>query len=456
MQFQLKSQKNDYTRALLTLQASLDRIIRDKEELSAQIVSLTSELSEFQMSKPPDLQLLIQTQLEISLVQIKSEMNNQFSASLRKLSEESARKAQMEFAPQINQLRAKHSSEISIVRDQLASQLNEVYCQSRLELIRLLRELREQFHAQTEDHLARIDHDHVRALEQFRARNERERARFDSDIARIQKSAEYEIAEIRNHYKHEIDRERTKMTRLIEDCRTDIIRTKRLADQQMQRIGESLEKNNVFQNRLIETQYDTEFEEQNQSIISQKSKEFEEQIESYRRELLIRADSMISEKEIGFSTKISELTNSNEFTKQEINRTNQILQKQQNMRKRHQLRRDRSNDELQTLKTMISQLKDALFQKTSSMTEPLPVPDTSHINELKRELKKISLARKNEELAHEQQIDSIQKEHEAVCRRTAEKVKLLMERKDQQTKQLHDQLRIVEQKIPTLTKALRE
>jgi hypothetical protein len=456
MQAQLKSQKNDYTRALLAIQASLDRIIRDKENLSESVISLSSEISELESAEPPVLEKLIQTQLQTALVQLKSEMNDQRTEAVRKLAEDSARKAHMEFAPQIHELKCKHASEISIAKAQLASQLNEEECQSRLMLARVLHDIREQFHTQTEDQVARIDKDHTRILDQFREKGERERARFDAEISRIQKSVDSEIAEIRNRYMREIDRERNKMVRSIDDCRGDVISAKRLADQQMQRMGESLEKSQLFQARLVETQYDGIFEEENRSIIQERSKILHDKLEIYRMELETRADSIISEKELALSKTIAELTSANDVTKQEINRGNRMLEKQQSMRKRQKLRVDRSQDELQSVKTAVSQLKDALFHKEDALNEPVLMPDVSIIDDLKRELEQIQSAKDEEKFKHEQQIEMVRDQHEVVCRQTTEKVRLLVERKDQQTKRLRDQLQVVQEKIPTLAKALRE
>jgi DNA repair exonuclease SbcCD ATPase subunit len=185
MNSEFSNQKRDYTKALMQLQASIDRIIRDKEDLSEQIGALKSELSQLESAKSIDHQPMIQCQIEAAVAQAKSDLNDKLSQTLRRLTEESARKAAMEFAPQLNQLKAKHSSEASVLRTQNATELDRLASQNQRELSRFLSSIRQQFRAQTEQQLELLDRDHANALEQFRRKAERERTRFDADLSRI-------------------------------------------------------------------------------------------------------------------------------------------------------------------------------------------------------------------------------------------------------------------------------
>jgi hypothetical protein len=62
---------------------------------------------------------------------------------------------------------------------------------------------------------------------------------------------------------------------------------------------------------------------------------------------------------------------------------------------------------------------------------------------------------KDEQHNHAQAIEMSRQSHESACRQAAEKVKLLVERKDQQTAQLREQLAMVQKRILSLTQALR-
>ena len=453
----LSRQKNEYTTSVMMIQADIDRTIKDKERLSKELEEKAAELESLQQTKTHDPTAQIQKRVDSALAAIKKQSKEKLEEAIKKVTEEAARKASMEFAPHINQLKAKHNTEIAILKNSLAKEISSVKETSRAELSRVLASMRQQFFEQTEQQVEIIDRDNTKALESLRKKCERERVRHERDIDRVLKSIERETKEVRARYQREMEMDRVRGMRQIEECQNDLKSAKRIAEQQIQRIEEAGEQNQVFTEKVVCAEYDLMFEERNKAVIASKTAELAEQLEEDKRRINFDTDNAIAEQEIEMNEKIEGLSNEISFIKSEIKRLRRIEEKEASFRRRNEKRRQAASEELENAKATVAQLQKILLEATK-MVCVAPTLDleaqVGQCNQIKHEISQIKIQQVHEESTHKTQLELAIQKQKANMAKTAAKIKSVIEAKDRVIDDLKQQLATARQKIDALAKLM--
>jgi hypothetical protein len=452
MKGSLFRQKQKYTTTLITFQASIDRILKEKEELSHDIEERTKEIAGMQSFVGID----IDSEVGKAVQAIRDHWKRKVSEMLRKLTEETARKAATEFSPQIHALRVRHSSELSLLRSKLRSEIDAFNDALREELTRSLNSIREQFFRQTEQQIAIIDRENVKTLDQYRKKGERERSRFESDLLHIRKSTDAQISDIRAKCRRDYEREQHKLSLAIEDCRADIQTAKRQAEREISRSKESLDKYETPQS-LIAAEFDLRYESRNKKIIAARQKELEEELDDLKSELDKDWERRNEEKAAEFDHRISQISDEILFLKTEIERTQKAKDKEESYRSRQEKRHVAKIDDLEKVKKLNDQLKDMLFE-LGQIGEVRQFDESSmeRCQIMRLEIEEVHREMEKEAILHEHQIGVMKQKQEMAIARTTDKVKAVITAKDQMAKALNEQVLTVKGKIESLANALHE
>jgi hypothetical protein len=199
------------------------------------------------------------------------------------------------------------------------------------------------------------------------------------------------------------------------------------------------------------------FEKRNRVQIAEKSRQNAEELALFEEELQAKGSRAIAENAVEMGREIELLSSANELARKEIARQRMLLEKEENFRVGQERRRQRTRDELESVKSAVSGLKDSLFELQAQGMVGVSVPEGSAENEqLKREIDEIGIRRRAQGSAHEKELEGIRETHGRAIRETDEKVRRLIERKIRQTKELRDQLALAKEKIDSLASVLHE
>ena len=455
----LARQKHEYTTNVMVIQSDMDRAIKEKERMSKEIEDKAAEIESVQQGQTRDVRASVQRRVDAASVAFKKQAKEKLDAAIQKVTEDAARKASMEFTPYINQLKAKHNTELAVLRNHLAKEISDVKEKARCELSRVLASMRQQFFEQTEQQVEIIDRDNTRAVESLQKKFERERMRHERDIERVVDSIDRETKELRTRYQREMEMERVRSMRLIEECQNDVKSAKRLAEQQIQRINESADNNAVFAEQIAGAEYDLRFEEKNKAVIASKTAELADQLEEAKRRIKFDTEYMINEQSMEMNGKIEGLNNEISFMKSEITRLQRIEEKEISFRRRNEKRYKAAVEELENGKAMVEQLQKLLLEATKLVCVA-PTLDleaqVERCTEIKNEINQIKIQQVHEESKHKTQIELIIQKQKANMAKTAAKIKSVIEAKDRVISELKQQLAAEKQKIDSLASVMRK
>lgn len=464
MQQAIPKEKEKYHFSIMKIQASIDRIIREKESFSKKIEDLSFQLSEAnRINSNFDIQKQVSDKVKQSIDDSLRPLKAKLTANIRRITLDSARQAQMEFAPHINQLKSDHSLDVYNLKASLNKEIEEIKQNAREQLNSETASIRTQFYNQTETQIALIVKQNNKSLDSLRKKNERERQRYEKDIENIYISVENDVNEIKSRYQREYDRERSKMLRLIDDCRNDVKLAKIRAESQINHFNEIAQKNDKFFNQLSEAEIDLSFENSNQQYISMKTKEFQDDLNDFKEQLATESQKIINSKEIDLQRQIRITEDEITFLMKEIERISNIKDKEIKFRQRQEKRTLSSKNDLTLLSNSISSLSDQIYELkselltlTSSSKNENSLTQSKHIEEcqkIKDKIKEIKIQRKKLEQLHQNELNSIKNDHKNAISKTSARVKAIIEAKDTQIASLQDQYLNENAKIESLSNA---
>lgn len=465
MKQDIPKEKEKYHFSIMKIQASIDRVIREKEVVSAKIENLSFQLSELnRVNQNFNVQEQVSEKVKQSIDDAIKPLKLKLSSNIRRITLDSARQAQMEFAPHINQLKSDHSAEILKIRTAMNKEIEEIKQNAQNLLNSEISSFRTQFYNQTEKQIAIIDKQNASSIESLRKKNERERLRYEKDIDNIYISIENDVKEIKNRYQREYDRERSKMLRLIDDCRNDLKFAKARAESQIKHFDEIAQKNEIFYNQLSEAEIDLSFESSNQQYISSKTKEMKEELDDFKERLEAETQKNINSKEIDLKRQIKITEDDIGFFKKEIERISNIKDKEINFRQRQEKRTLSSKNDLSLLLNSISSLSDQihglkseLLTLSSTNKTENSINMTKHNEECMKindKINEVKIQRKKLAQLHQNEMNTLQTKHKSTISNTSARVKSIIEAKDAQIAQLQEQYLNENAKIESLSKAL--
>lgn len=465
MQQAIPKEKEKYHFSIMKTQASIDRVLREKEIYSKKIEDLSFQLSELiKLNNSFDVQKQISEKVKQSIDDAIKPLKSKLTANIRRITLDSARQAQYEFAPHINQLKSDHSAEIFKIKASLNKEIELIKQNARDQLNSEMASIRSQFYNQTETQVSLIDKQNSKSIDSLRNKNERERQRYEKDIENIYVSIENDVKEIKTRYQKEYDRERSKMLRLIDDCRNDVKLAKIRSESKINHFNEIAQKNDKFINQLSEAEIDLSFENSNQQYISIKTKEIQDEFNDFKSQLDNETQKIINSKEIDLERQIRILEDEISFLQKEVERVSNIKDKEINFRQRQEKRTLSTKNDFTQLKNSISSLNDQIYELksellslTSSNKNENSLSNTKHMEEcqkIKDKINEIKIQRRKLDQLHKNEMETIKANHKNSIAKTSARVKSIIEAKDAQIATLQKQYLNENEKIESLLRAI--
>ena len=462
MKQKITEQNEKYQFSIMKIQASMDRTIREKEEISKQIEDLSFQNENLNKIQNVDSQKKINEEIKQAVDEAVNKLRDQLPTKLQKLKSSIIAQAHLEFSPHIAQLKSKHLADLETLKTQLNKE-KEIITQTYLtSLNQSLGSIRKKFYDQTENQIKLINQQNEKSLDSLRSKNNRETVQYEKDIDRIVQSTTTDVKEIKARYQREYDRERSKMIRLIEECRNDAIFAKRRGDAQIKEYQEKYKKNESLYTKVLEVSPDTEFEVQNQKRIKMHKKLLQNELNDYRTQINDDIENEIEKIKLDIDREIRSLSNEIEYINQEIERLSNLKEKENSFRLRQEKYTLSLKKELTSVTDSIFLLKDQLFNlKTELCEEESNLNKTKELikhnelcNHLKDEINKVKQEKEIAMKTHENEIEVLQNKHKNTISSTFNRVKSIIEAKTQQIAKLNEQYQIEKEKIDLLAGAI--
>ncbi|OHT16483.1 hypothetical protein TRFO_02764 [Tritrichomonas foetus] len=464
-------QREEHRFNLMKIQAQMDRVISEKETLSKKLEDLNFELSEFSRTEshrnhPEVIQSEIDERVKQAISESLIKLKSQLSAKIRKITEEEAYKAQIEFGPHIKSLKMQHNSEVSDMKSKYCKKIEKIKNDERERLNEELSSIRQNFYDQTESQILIIEKQNEKNVNSLQNKNERERKRYEKDIENIFRTAESEVNEIKARYQKMYERERLKNERLIEEAKNDVILAKKRGEAQISHFENVAQKKDDFFNKLNEIEFDLQFDESNKIFTKNKKKEFQEDLNEFRETMENQANKEIELINDQIERKSKNLMNEIDFLNREIERNANLKEKEANFRIRQEKRTLGTKKELSTLTENISMLKDQLFDLNSEVITSKSQLQTENsrtdsklkhfekCSQIKEEINNLKSELEKEKEFHKIEIENLNNVQKTMIAKTSERVKSIIEGKDRQISQLNEQLIKEKEKIDSLAAAL--
>jgi DNA-binding phage protein len=168
---------------------------------------------------------------------------------------------------------------------------------------------------------------------------------------------------------------------MIEGCQGDVRTAKRVAEQQLIRLNAQSEKQELFGTELIAAELGMIFAKRNRAQIAEKSRQNTEELALFEEELQAKGSRAIAENAVEVGREIELLSSANQLARKEIARQRMLLEKEETFRVGQERRRQRTRDELESVKSSVSGLKDSLFELQAQGMVGVSVPEGSAENE---------------------------------------------------------------------------
>lgn len=461
LQNEIISEKEKYRFSVMKIQASMDRTLKEKEELSKNIELLTNQFNEIiKNNQKLNVQDIVSGIVQKAIMSIIEPMKAKLANKLNQIAFETARQAQAEFAPHINQLKSTHSSEVSKIKTQMKKEIESIKQKSIDQTKTEISEIRSQFYDQTDHQITLINQQNMKTLESLRMKNERERLRFESNLERINRQTESEVKELKTRYQREYEREQSKMMRLINDCKNDVALAKSRAVAQINNFNQTAQKKETFYSELSEAQVCLDFEESNREYIESKKQEIQSELNDYKHELDLDTEKRIGTADIELSRTISVLENDNAYFRKEVERLSELKNREINFRNRQEKRTMNNKDSIDNLINSISQLRDRMFEIQSEMItlnssskNDITQANARHYEKCQKIKERIYIEksqRESLEKVHKKEVDAIISKHKNTISQTSSRVKSIIASKDAQIEQLQKQYVIEKERIDQL------
>lgn len=458
MKRQLIEQNQEFSTSVMQLQSMIDRVIKEKERISLDLISISTDIKDIEDSNNYDIDEKVREQVEIAMNEMKDKLKSKLNKALAKLTEESARKASLEFAPHIAQLKAKHDTAVAQLNSKNGKEIQELKDAYRTQLNSNIVLFRQQFFEQSEQQASIIDKENSRAFDALHQKCERERERLEAAINRVYKSIDASVKEIRDRYKRDYNREQMKYQKQIEDCQSDVKSALRRAEQQINIYQQAAAKEELNMERLSAAELDLKFDNKNKAKVTKRRLELQQEIQQYKQNLLHEYETLEEEKQMEIDKQKAELNDEIELIKTEMSRMSHIKEKDENIRRRLAMRVKSNKEELEKQKRAISNLKDKIYQiSQQAMIPSRPNVLNDHLDvctDLETQRHELLLIQASAQKDHETTIEIIKRQHQNAIAQTTSRVQTIIEGKDKQIAMLSSKLSSIKQQIESVANVI--
>ena len=454
-------QHENYSSEIQKTQKDIEFYIGKKEEILTEINKIKEEIKNIiDEDKKIDITENINMLVTKGLKDAKKKEQDKLNNKIEKISADAASKAAKEFAPHFQRLKSQHNTVINELKTQFSIQIQKINQDKFDECRKIINETRSNYEKQLLIQIDHMDKQNAITLERYRQKLERDMGNYESDIISLKRELQTQVNRITMSGKQDAEREKNRYMRQIDSLKLDIQNAKKIAESKLLSANELRKDNEIIRRDLPVLQLELRLEEKNQVIIKRRKEQLEEENREFKEQMKKKTQETIERKNEEAKEKLKRLQDDLEFISYEEKRMTEVRERYINQRKRVERLFEGAKDELTTIKNDVRFLKDWLFETTTRV----PVSECSKIanenqdviGKLLKDFQDIELDEAREEHSYTLKVQSIKEKHKKALKLAGDKVKEVITAKDEQIKQLNEQILKVNETIEALTKAMKE